>query len=203
VILLGGAAFFVCGRCRIVGRDSAFLTAVTLGFFLTTLTAEVLGVAGGVGAVDVAGAFGAAVAAGADDGGIDVVDGDADTLIEDVAFAIVVFTTNCLVFSVFDDTSEQLVDVIKSFPDEKATELFAADSTGAVGEDFFPFQFASVFVDPGRQFLEVADVGSDRIFKMAEVELVIITSIEDDGIRFIHRGFPFGRGEMVARGLVR
>ncbi len=104
-----------------------------MGCFFAGLAAEVLGVAGWVGAVDVADAFFVAVAAAADDGGVDVVDGDADALVEDVAFAIVVFAAGFGVFTILDDAAEQLVDIFESFLDEETTKLLASDPARAVG----------------------------------------------------------------------
>ena len=86
-----------------------------------------------VGAVDVAGAFFTAVATDAGDRGIDAVDGHADALIEDITFAIVIFAANFFVFSIFDNATKELTDVLEPFLDEESAKFFTADTAGAVG----------------------------------------------------------------------
>ena len=131
-----------------------------------------------------------------------MVNRNSDAVIENVAFTIVVLAACFGILSILNYAAKELVDVIKSFPDEKAAELFTTDSTGAVGEDFFALQFVSVLAYPGGEFFEIFNVRANGVFKMAEVELVVIAGVENHRFRFLHGGLPLSGGEMVSCGLV-
>lgn len=109
-----------------------------------------------------------------------VVDLEAYAFVEDVEFAFPVIFREFL--DVLVDASVELRDIFESFFLEECCAGFAADSTGAVGDDFFIFVLDELFFYNFREFFPVLHVENNGIFEFSNVGFVLIAHVDDNEI---------------------
>lgn len=133
---------------------------------------------------------------------VGVVDLYADALVEDVAEALEITALDFGIFAIFHDAAFKLIDVFETFFADVAGKLFAADAAGAVGEDLFALEIRSVVAEPVGEFAEAADRGTNGVLEMAEVGFVVVASVDNDDVFFLHFLVEFAGGKAFAGELV-
>ncbi|MNJ39492.1 hypothetical protein D3C77_343660 [compost metagenome] len=95
---------------------------------------------------------------------------------------------------VFEDAALQVVDVAHPLGLEEGGGLFAADAAGAVHGDLGrrrPIQQgAALGAEPVGELAEGAGVGLDRALEGADLALVIVAGVDDDGVGIGDQGVP-------------
>lgn len=80
--------------------------------------------------------------------------------------------------------------------DHERRELFAADATCAIGENWRVLLITEMFADPCRELTETLDIGADGSSKMTDVELIVGASVDDDCVAAFQTFLPLYWGEM-------
>ncbi len=119
---------------------------------------------------------------------------DADTLIEDEAFPLVVIAA--AVLEVFQDAAIELEDVFEALALHVRTRFFAADATSTEHDNGFVLKVLGKAADSFGEVAEVVNAGGDGSFEGAEFDFVVVPGVEEgDGAAFVKPLFEGGGGE--------
>lgn len=124
----------------------------------------------------------------------------ANTLIKYIAEPFKIAASGLRILSVCYDPPVELIDIFETFLLQKAGQFFAANTTGAVGQNFFPLQLVGMFPQPVREFAKVSDIRAYGILEPPQLGFVVIATVDDDDPVLLHGLVEFtGRKALTGR----
>src|SRR5690606_23953789 len=87
---------------------------------------------------------------------------------------------------VFDNSTFQLINILKSFVFEIRAGFLTTDSACTVHQQVFIFfVFGELLFNDRERFAERVHIRSDRIYEMADFTLIVIPHVDDDRVIFL------------------